>query len=91
MRHVVLFTGSRRGASRHVPALPRRRCDSAEFSLGYDAYVVVPALDVTAPRQGPRLVEWSRRVRRLLADAGFRAFAAVALAGFAWLCERGGA
>jgi hypothetical protein len=30
-------------------------------------------------------------VRRLLADAGFRAFTAVALAGFAWLCERGGA
>jgi hypothetical protein len=50
MRHVVLFTGSRRGASRHVPALPRRRCDSAEFSLGYDAYVVVPRS--MSPRRG---------------------------------------
>jgi len=91
MRHVVLPVVPRRPASRLVPALPRRRRDSAEFSLGYDAYVVVPALEPTPPSPGLRLAEWSRRVRRLLADAGFRTFAAVALVGFAWLCERGSA
>ena len=91
MRHVVLFSGTRGPAPRLVPALPRPRRDSAEFSLGYDAYVVVPALEADPPSPGLRLAEWSRRVRRLLANAGFRAFAAVALVGFAWLCERGGA
>ena len=80
-----------RPAPRFVPARPRRRCDSTEFSLGGDAYVVVPGLERPPAGLGLRLAEWSRRVRRLLGEAGFRAFAAVALAGFAWMCERGGA
>ena len=73
-----------------VPARRRRR-DSAEFSLGGDAYVVVPGLHEPRRSLGVRIAEWSRRVRRLLGEASFRALAAVALAGFAWLCEQGGA
>ena len=80
-----------RPTPRHVPALPRRRCDSAEFSLGGDAYVVVPGLHAAPSGLGQRVAEWSRRVRRLLGEAGFRAVAAVTLACFGWLCERGGA
>jgi hypothetical protein len=73
-----------------VPARRKRR-DSAEFSLGGDAYVVVPGLHAAPRGLGARIAEWSRRVRRLLGDASFRALAAVALTGFAWLCEQGGA
>ena len=88
---LVPVTVPTRPAPRHVPALPRRRCDSAEFSLGGDAYVVVPGLHAAAPPGvGQRVAEWSRRVRRRLGEAGFRAFAAVTLASCGWLCERGG-
>ena len=90
MRPVLVPVPTRGPAPRYVPALPRRRCDSAEFSLGGDAFVVVPGLTTGSPALGPRLAEWSRRVRRLLAQAGFRAFAAVTLASFSWLCERSG-
>ena len=79
-------------APRYIPALPRRRCDSAEFSLGYDAYVALPALHAGASSTARlRFAEWSRRVRRVLGAARLRLFAGVALAGFAWLCEHRGA
>ena len=73
-----------------VPARRRRR-DSAEFSLGGEAYVVVPGLHAPPRGLGFRIAEWSRRVRRLLGEASFRAVAALAVTGFAWLCEQGGA
>jgi hypothetical protein len=77
--------------SRYLPALPRPRRDSAEFSLGYDAYVVFPDARPLPESLGTRLADWSRRVRRLLGDTSLRLVATVALVGFAWLCERGAA
>jgi hypothetical protein len=77
--------------SRYLPALPRPRCDSAEFSLGYDAYVVFPDARPMPATLGTRLAHWSRRVRRILGEAGLRVVATLAVVGFAWLCERGGA
>ena len=77
--------------SRYLPALPRPRCDSAEFSLGYDAHVVFPDAPPMPARLGARLAEWSRRVRRILGEAGLRLMATVAVVGFAWVCERAGA
>jgi hypothetical protein len=77
--------------SRYLPALPRPRRDSAEFSLGYEAYVVFPDARPLPASLGTRLTDWSRRVRRLLGETGLRVVATVAVVGFAWLCERGGA
>ena len=91
MRTVLAPIPIRAPAPRYVPARRRRRCDSAEFSLGGDAYVVVPGLDRQPPGLALRLAEWSRRVRRLLGEAGFRVVATLALAGWSWVCERGGA
>jgi hypothetical protein len=92
MRRVVLSpTAPIIPAPRLVPALQRRRHDSAEFSLGFDAYVVFPAAVPARPGLLARVNAWSLRVRRLLADRSARVLAALLLAGFAWLCERGGA
>jgi len=94
LAHAVARPETQESPRMKAPALPRNRHDTSEVALGYDAYVVFPDLAARqfAPRQGAmaRVQEWSRRIRRLLADATVRAIAAVSLTTFAWLCQRPG-